>query len=233
MNEIRYCATGCKSNSRPRQTEGPSQLCNRCENDLHKWLREIPDLYALLPGYLLPGAVEKNPDSTTTKRSEVAAPVRLEILDLLDTRRGRIWQGTAPAHDRRGVIGTLQTYVDRLREERNLTTPHPDTNVAAACALLDRHRLWIAEQTWIDELHNDIKQLHRELSDATGNYRRPPVGRCHVIPENADTACGGPLFANNYGGVHCARCQATWDAAHLRQLGLAQAQQQEVTNEPA
>ena len=224
MSEINYCQVGCKNGKDKRQTEGKSKLCKRCEDNLHHWLTKIPDLYAILPGYLIPGSIEKNPDSKATKRAEVGSPIRLEVIDLLDNRLGRKWLGTAAAHDRRGVAGTLQVHVDRLREERNLTNPHDDTSVTTACTLLDRHRLWIAEQDWAAYLHDDLKQTHRELSDATGNYRRPPVGRCHLPTDNDDT-CGGPLYANTYGGVHCAKCHAVWDAAHLRQLGLAQAQE--------
>lgn len=228
MNTINYCRNGCKSEGKPRQTEGKSQLCRHCEDNLHTWLTKIPDLYALLPGYAIPGSAEKNPDSKATKRAVVSAPLRLDVIDLLDNRLGRKWNGTAAAHDRRGVAGTLQVHVDRLREERNLTQRHDDTSISAACALLDRHRLWIAEQDWISYLYADIKQTHRELSDATGNYRRPPIGRCH-LPTEDDTTCDGPLFANTYGGVHCARCSATWDAQELRLLGLAQAQAQQET----
>ncbi|MCY1312923.1 hypothetical protein D9M70_633960 [compost metagenome] len=61
------------------------------------------------------------------------------------------------------------------------------------------------------------------MADAVGEYRRPPVGRCHVDTDDGAT-CGGKLFANPYGGVRCARCQATWDASELRILGLALAQ---------
>lgn len=220
---VRYCATGCISPDQQRkQTEAKSNLCRRCEENLHTWLTKIPELYIGLALYLQPGTVEKNPDSKATKRATLGAPVRLEVLDLLDTRRGRIWNGTAPAHDRRGVAGTLQVHVDRLREERPLTAAHDDTDISASCRLLDRHRLWIAEQDWVSYLYDDLKQLHRELADANGEYRRPPVGKCHVEGDDGK-ACGGPLFANNYGGVHCAKCKAAWDAAHLRQLGLAQA----------
>lgn len=228
MSEIRYCANGCTKAGTRTTTDNKSTLCRRCEDNIHTWLTKIPDLYTLLPGYTLPGTTDKNPDSKATKKAQLAAPIRLDVIDLLDNRKGRIWNGTAPAHDRRGVAGTLQVHVDRLREERHLTTPHDDTNITAACALLDRHRLWIAEQDWATYLHDDLKQTHRELSDATGDYRRPPVGRCHVIPEDGDR-CGGPLFANTYGGVHCPKCGATWDANHLRQLGLAQAEAQQET----
>jgi hypothetical protein len=151
--------------------------------------------------------------------------MRLEVVDLLDERLGRKWAGLTPTGDRRGTIGTLQAWTDTIHEGRQFTTARPDT-VVTHCAYLRRHLFWATEQDWISDMSGEIKNLHRALSDAAGIYRRPPVGRCHVIPEDGDKACGGPLFASDYGGVHCARCAASWDANHLRQLGLAQAEQE-------
>lgn len=226
MSDITYCANRCTSgpDKRRRTTKPPSQLCGPCETDLHRWLTAIPQNYALLPQFINHGTAEKNPDSKATKRAEAPAPMRLEVIDLLDTRLGRKWLGTAPADDRRGILGTLQSHVDHLRDERSLAPSDP--TVATACALLDRHRLWLAEQDWIDELYADVKAAHRSIADAIGDYRRPPVGRCHIATDD-DPACGGPLFANTYGGVRCAKCKAEWDADHLRQLGLAQAAAQQ------
>lgn len=226
MTEIRYCSNKCKRDSPdseriPVQVDPPSRICRRCEDNIHDWLTQLPDLYALLPLFAIPGTVEKNPESKSTKRSEVEAPIRLDVIDLLDTRLGRIWLGTAPAHDRRGVVGTLMVYAEQLVEERPLSTP-PAPNVSALCTLLDRHRLWLGEQDWITLFHDELKTIHRACSDANGDYRRPPVGHCHI--EGDDGPCKGPLFANKNGGVRCAKCAATWDATHLRQLGLAQAE---------
>lgn len=224
--DITYCANGCKQGGKNRvQTTPPSKICARCEDRIHSWLTKIPDAYALLPTFIEHGSTDPNPGSKTTKRAEVAAPMRLEIIDLLDTRFGRKWLGTAAANDRRGVAGALKVHVERLQEERPLTTDHDHRSVSAACALLDRHRLWIAEQDWVTYLYDDLHDLHRALSDAIGNYRRPPVGRCHLVLDNDDT-CAGKLYANAYGGVRCARCAATWDAGELRLLGLALAQQE-------
>lgn len=221
--EITYCANGCKTAAKLKaRTNGPSRLCSKCEDRLHQWLTKIPDAYALLPGFIEPGTAEPNPGSKATKKAEVAAPIRLEVLDLLDNRHGRQWLGTAPAHDRRGVAGVLQSHVERLQEERPLTAEHDDRNVTAACALLDKHRFWLAEREWITDIYEDIQKLNREISDAIGEYRRPPVGRCHIDSDKGP--CDGKLFATAYGGVHCVRCQATWDAGELRLLGMALAQ---------
>lgn len=230
MSKVLYCVIGCtrrgrEGNKLPVTTEPPSLLCTHCEDRLHRWLQQIPDHYALLPSVVEHGSIEPNPGSKSTKAAVAPAPLRLEVLDLLDARLGRRWNGTVPAYrDRRGIVGTLQAHCDRLVEERRLDVG--TVTVAGACALLDRHRLWLAEQPWVEHLYAEIKTVHRSLADAVGDYRRPSVGRCHVVPEDAENPCGGGLYASPYGGVRCGRCGTTWDAGHLRQLGLAQAKEQ-------
>lgn len=229
MSEIRYCGNGCTRRDGDRRDpiqlspDTRSRICGRCENDLDTWLDHIADNYGRLPGFILHGTTERNPDSKTTKRAEAAAPMRLEVIDLLDERLGRKWQGLTPTTDRRGVVGTLQAHAEAVQDGRNLTADLPAT-VTGYVAFLRRHLLWIAEQDWVTDFTTEIKALHRSVSEAAGIYRRPPVGHCHVATDDDGAVCGGPLFASNYGGVHCARCSATWDADHLRQLGLAQAQ---------
>lgn len=228
MSDIRYCANGCTrrdDNQRNRvqlPTDTRSNVCGRCESNLGKWLHDIPNHYAMLPRFIQHGTAEKNPDSKATKRSEAAAPMRLEVIDLLDERLGRKWSGLTPTEDRRGVIGTLQAHSERVRDERDLTLT-AGTTVTEYADFLLRHLLWICEQDWAAEFTDEIKTLARSIADAAGIYRRPPVGRCHVPVDDDGTACNGPLFASDYGGVNCTRCASTWDAAHLRQLGLAQA----------
>lgn len=224
---IRYCVNGCTrrdGNRRDRvqlTRDNASRICGRCEANLTDWLTTIPQHYALLPRFTQHGTTEQNPETKTTKRSEAAAPMRLEVIDLLDERLGRKWSGMTPTTDRRGVIGILQAWTETVHDGRNLTAALP-TTVAAHCAFLRRHMLWIVEQEWVTDFTAEVKALNRAVSEAAGIYRRPPVGTCHVIPEDATQPCGGPLFASQYGGVYCARCTATWDPDHLRQLGLAQ-----------
>jgi hypothetical protein len=220
------CLTGCRTapdddgNRHPVRTEHPSLLCHRCEDRLQTWLERIPEAYADLPMFVQPGSVDANPESQATKRAHPPVPLRLEVVDLLDQRLGRRWLGTQPAEDRHGAVGVLETWARLVREERNIDPAGPATVVGEAAFLL-RHRLWIVEQPWVDEFYDDIKTLHRAISDAVGDYRPRPVGRCHVPDGQSD--CGGPLMPSPWGGVRCGRCGSTWDAGHLRQLGLAQA----------
>lgn len=220
--EIRYCENGCTrrhgDEQIPATTEAKSRLCGQCEDRLNTWLTKIPDTYALLPGFVEHGTTEPDPDKRSTKTINAAAPMRLDIIDLLDTRRGRKWQGTEPTDDRRGVLGSLQPHVDRLIEERPLTSALP-AHVAGCCNLLQRHRLWLAEQDWIADLYEDIRILNRNLSNAVGDYRQKPVGHCPAVTDDSDE-CGGPIFAS-LTGAHCARCGGTWQADQLRLLGGA------------
>lgn len=227
MTDIRYCATGCKTAGKPRQIEAPAAICRSCEDNIRKWLASIPTNYALLPTFVEHGTTERNPDQGAVKRIHAPAPMRLEIIDLLDTRRGRKWLGTDVTSDRRGVVGTLLAWATEVIDGRELTI-QPHHTVVSLCDFLCRHIPWVIEQGWASDMHAELKTLDRALKDAIGDYRPRPVGKCHVDTED-NVACGGPLLANNFGGVMCPRCGATWDASKLRVLGLALATQEPKT----
>lgn len=222
MTEVIYCANGCTKPAdvgerTPVQTEPPSLLCRRCENDFLKWLDGIPDRYAQLPRHLLPGTTEKNPDSKATKAAHAPTPVSLNTIDLMDERLGRRWQGTEPSADRRGILGLLLVHTERLRDERTLRTDLKPT-VAREAATLRAHFDWLTQQAWVTDVHADCKIIFRTLGDAIGIHRQKPVGKCPV--DTDDGLCAGPLLASPYGSVFCPKCQATWDANELRRLGL-------------
>lgn len=226
--EIRYCSNMCKrrngDESYPATTEGKSNLCNQCEDRLKDWLGRIPDNYALLPFFVEHGTTESNPESKATKSANAPAPMRLDAIDLLDTRRGRKWLGTEVTTDRRGTIGVLQAWVELVCDERPVKHP-ASISVVSACELLTRHRLWVAEQEWVPDFYDEIRKLHRTIADAIGDYRPKPVGRCTHTPEDAETACGGPLYPRETGGVSCAKCHEHTKEEHLRILGAALTQQ--------
>lgn len=230
MTEIVYCANGCQRTYEgqhiPITTTPPSQLCNHCEDNLRRYLTEIPDRYTQLALFIDPDTQPNdNPDTKKTRRQiHSPAPLRIEIVDLMDERRGRKWQGTQPTTDRRGTLGTLHAIAQEIRETRNLPKLTTRPTVAGEAALALKHLFWLAEQEWIPDTYDELRTLHRQLGDAIGEHRPRPVGTCVVA--NEDGECGGPLLPSRLGGVHCPRCQSTWDIDDLHRLGLTLGQEQ-------
>lgn len=122
------CGNGCTTGHGPARTpvlcDGQARLCPACLERLDTWLRQIPETYALLPYVVEHGTVSTNPEMATTKRPDPPAPLRLEVMDLLDSRRG--WQYDPVAghpmlsDNRRGVFGVILEPAARVRLERGL-----------------------------------------------------------------------------------------------------------------
>jgi hypothetical protein len=224
MSTTLHCGNGCTrintDNHREPVAAWHGHLCRTCVGRLEKWLREIPERYALVPQYLLPSAdLDANPESKATKRPVAPPPVRVAALDLLDTRLGRKWQGTEPTTDRRGALGTLLAIANEIRANRGSTTRHT-SNVLHEADTIRGQLDWLTQQDWVVESYQEIRILHRELGDATGQYPPKPVGTCYVIPDGQQDECGGPLLPS-ISGVNCPRCGTRWGHDELRRVGMA------------
>lgn len=121
------CANGCHTGSggewHPVETEGTNTICAACIERLDTWLRSIPDLYHQLPIVLEHGTVPADPGTKQTKRPDPPAPMRLEVTDMLDTRRTVQYDEAGwpiLADNRRGVFGALLAWAAQVRRERNL-----------------------------------------------------------------------------------------------------------------
>lgn len=218
--ELTYCIRGCTRRV-PGNDDEPviatnGQLCRPCANRFEKWLREIPEHYALLPQYVLPMTDrDANPDSKATKRTNAPAPLRVDVIDLLDERRGRKWLATEATNDRRGTLGTVHAIATYIRESRNTDTRLKPT-VSRETDTIIRNLDWLLADPSLGDTYEEIRILHRQLSDAIGVYRQKPVGRCTVDID--DKPCGGPLLPHD-NGVNCIHCGAHWDQNLLRFLG--------------
>lgn len=256
------CLNGCQ---RPQDgvmvavpCQGAQLLCPECSARIDKWLRAVPDSYALLDEVRDHGTVPSDPGTKHTKRPDAPAPMRLEVDDLLDSRRGYQYDddGTPILSDnRRGVLGIVHAWAQLIRDQRQQParctcghhaighthygdirctakkcgchgyTPIPPT-VTAECELLITNLPWCVEQDFAGDLYDEIRQLHRTLTDTLGDYRARPVGSCAVLGERPGVPlpvlCGGALVMDREGhGVRCVRCGVTVRADEgLRELGL-------------
>lgn len=244
------CLNGCESRqSSPASKvhcEPDQLLCPRCGARLDKWLRGIPDNYALLPHVADHGTVAADPGTKATKRPDPPAPMRLEVTDLLDTRDGR------------GVLGVVHSWAELVRDQRHDTRPctcdharpsHTDNRCSAIgcpcrdytpvtatvtreCAYLITNLAWCTGQEFAGDLYSEIKQLARTLDDTVGEYRPKPVGSCHAFitgelgelddPQPVQVLCGGALVMEKESrSVKCLRCGQRHEAnEQLRALGL-------------
>lgn len=165
-----------------RQQQTNDALCLVCIEDLSAWLRSIPDLYAELGSVRLPGSVSVcGPRSGPLSRTSSAAPVRLEVLDLLD--RGetlrRLWEWCGPA-------------------DKGL-------DVRAICDGFRHHLLGIVTEPWAGDFWRAMRALCRDLGRAVGEPEDRPVGKCSN-PTDAGL-CRGQLFRTEDGAaVYCRRC---------------------------
>lgn len=237
------CLNGCESQQGDARSkvhcEPGKLLCPRCGDRLDKWLRGIPDHYTLLPAVIAHGTVPSDPGTKHTKRPDPPAPMRLEVIDLLDTRPGY------------GVLAVLHSWGDLVRDQRYDARPcvcdhamsghtghcsaqgcgcqhyRPvEATVSRECAYLITNLPWCLSQDYARDLYDEIRILARTLSDTVGEYRPKPVGRCASLRDVEGTTvqvlCGGALVMDREGaGVHCLKCAREYSASlELRALGL-------------
>lgn len=223
MSDNTGCINGCTrtnqdGNREPTQARN-GRLCNGCYDRLEKWLREIPERYALVPQFLTQAStIDENPGSKKRAKRPVApTPVRVGALDLLDTRLGRKWQGTEPTEDRRGALGSLLAIANEIRSLRG-SPNKPDSHVLTEADYIRLSLELLAHQEWVNDAYKEIKHLHRDLGDAIGVYPPKPVGKCPNTPEGQTDECAGPLLPD-HSGVICPRCGRHWDHNQLGLLG--------------
>jgi hypothetical protein len=185
-----------------------------------RWLKESIDdvviAYALLPHFYEPGTAVDDGHQVKGKRVDPPAPVRLDVVALLDRR-------TIARHpgDIVPVLAILEAWARLVREERKVQPCQRRATVTSEAGTLLGHLDWIICQPWVDELAREIREVKSALHSAIGDHAPRPVGTCPVIhPETGE--CGGKLYQDRYGGmsVTCRKCGETWGETELRRLGL-------------
>lgn len=247
QNCLNGCSRGAGDAREQVLCEPGTQMCRSCTDRLDTWLRQIPDNYALLPHVVDHGSVPADPGTKHTKRPDPPAPMRLDVVDLLDVRPGF------------GVLGVVHSWAELVREERrqpqrcvcgHMALGHPQQghctatrctcagyrpavhSVSGECGVLVANLPWAVQQDWIGDLYAEVKQLHRTLADTVGEYRRKPVGKCAAFvnvaigqindPATTQVLCGGALVMETEGtAVRCLSCGTRHEANQgLRELGL-------------
>jgi len=180
-------------------------------------LHYIIETTAVLPHFLEPGTAVDDGHQVKGKRVDPPAPVRLDVIALLDRR-------TLARHpgDLIPVLAILEAWATLIRDQRKIRNPRITTVTTEASTLI-AHLEWATTQPWIPDLAAELRDVKSALHSAIGDHAPRPVGTCPVIhPDTGE--CGGKLYQDRYGGmsVTCRKCGETWGETELRRLGLMQ-----------
>lgn len=157
-------------------------------DEVRTWLRDIPELCALLPDAAATRTAIEGPRPAPGSRP----PVRLDVLHLLDGRDKHRDANMATCDpDRQGVLPYLFGWVrdieaDALDQSPELPPEAPEVpTVAGCCAWLTAMLPFAATLPQWFELADGIKVVHSRLRSATAGVRdveqRPvPCTRCKV-----------------------------------------------------
>lgn len=239
-------ATRCVlRHDKPRRALPAALVCAKHDQALRDDLRDIEILYALLDHVVEPGSVVADELIRYAKRPDPAAPIRLEVAVLRDTRT--TWDPSQA--DAVSVLAVVAGWATIVREDQRLTAP-PHATITSEVSTLRVQHDYATAQDWVDEYAKDIHRAAQALRHVCGEHEGQPVGRCTVqitgCPGSALCSCGchdgsgnpctmpggcgtqllgtcnGPIFPDRYGlmRVRCARCGETWDQDDLRRLGL-------------
>ncbi|WP_189061144.1 hypothetical protein [Longimycelium tulufanense] len=206
---------------------GYTYACDRCVDDTRRRLREL-EQYALVltltAGPLRAGTSRRAPGYTSR------SPARDDVVVMLDVRSA----GGASVHrlhdprdadeqPYRSILGSLAGIADWIREEQQVTRPSGPPQLVREVGYLLGQLAWCAQQQWIDELADDIRELHAQARQLAGDAPPRPLGTCIVV------GCTGtvyPVQLRTVEGIHdgarCSICHRTYDGLDLVRLRVAQ-----------
>lgn len=158
------------------------------------------------------------------------APMRLDVLHLVDEREKPLWWGEDPREadlqDRYGVLWSLASWSRVISDEMPdapylAETPTVVSEVQYLASAWD----WISQQQWADELCQDVSSLAAQCRSSLGIRReyRPRCRYCRntVVPVDAD---GQPSTWDLCAYGRCTGCEATFaPGPELATLGKVQA----------
>jgi predicted RNA-binding Zn-ribbon protein involved in translation (DUF1610 family) len=196
--------------------------------DVARMLGEIPELFALLPLYGLPGSTPPDPDARRGTSSPAKPPTVLDVVDLLDTREKPqaddgerdVELDKRAGYRRLGILPTLGLWVsmvaaelDDMDEPVEVCCPDRQHTVAGECAWLTTHLDRILELH--PDFPEDVEWMWRDLRRVVGE-RDPLTFYCPKCGWRIEPQDDATWF-------RCTGCPQTWRMdAEIRRLGATQ-----------
>jgi hypothetical protein len=210
---------------------GYHYACDRCVNTMRVWLRELEDYAAIIV------AMRSTPSAHPTGSIGVAwgskPPVSLTRLSVMDTRsksREEVERKSpefdptgADEHDFvRSLPNAIHGMAAWIREEYEQPEPTHWTLVSELRFLRAEISRMAIEQ-WVNELHEDLKELHHHARSLAKDSPPGPLGHCLTLD------CKGTVYptaikdsAGKHDGGRCDTCQRPYTGPDLVRLGVSE-----------
>lgn len=220
----------------PDRDAGPGRYgCWDCVNTLLRVLRELEN-------YTLMLAVSTTPARRRTERRAPGfgsrSPARDHVLAALDPRSlpGDVDADGRPLPHRpedtaawpRSITASIAGIAEWLRDEQDHPHPGGRSLFSRDLGYLRTALDWCSRQPWIDELADDLRELHAQARAHTGDAPPPPLGTC------LNVGCEGLVYPATIGhhdehgedgprdGARCRDCRRVYDGLDLIRLHVAQ-----------
>lgn len=211
---------------------GPRYGCTGCVSKMRGYLRELEDHVAIILS--MRGSIGSKPHGSVGVSFGSKPPVSLTSLALLDTRSTTAdhVERNSPAFDPVGAdehdhVRSLPSAIHDtavwIRGERDESDPKSWTLVSELrylATVLD----WCAQQQWVNELHDDLRDLHVTARALAKDKPPGPLGHCLVA------TCSGTVFPatvrdaqGRHDGGRCDTCKDTYTGSRLAYLGAQEA----------
>ena len=207
---VGWCVLGCRPAGNPRAAEPGWVVCARCVNRLAWRLHDIPDLFAMLDEFVVPGVVGAAGGRRAPGFSS-RSPARDDVIALRDRRTTATSEG-----DPHSALEVLAAWADNVRDDLALDPPAGARSVAGEARLLSARLGHIAAAGWVAAFAEEISELHQALRRVTGTATRiVDLGPCPADTIDGETGdqrtCGAVLRAElDAEACECRRCGAVW-----------------------
>jgi hypothetical protein len=200
---------------------GRLYACDDCIDLIRRRLREL-ETYALVL------AVTLTPLRTGTSRRAPGygsrSPARDDAIVMLDLRSRSGGEGPDDEDEPpRSILGGLAQIADWIREEQDVSRPSGPPILSREVGYLLGQISWCAGRQWVDELADDVHQLHVQARRLAGDAPPGPLGACIAV------GCGGDVYAASLrtrdgreDGARCRACGREYSGLDLVRLQVAQ-----------
>jgi hypothetical protein len=206
---------------------GHRYACNKCTNKMRQWLRDLEGYAAIIIATPAPLRATTNGSIGGAYSSRV--PARDDAAVILDYRSGA---GAAVFRLRdprdmdddpiRSLPGSIHGIACWIREEHDESEPARWTLVSELHYLIGKIESCVHAQ-WINELHDDLRELHAQARAVAGDQPDKPLGTCMNID------CDGDVHraeltrdGEKEDGARCVTCKRAYFGLDYVRLQAAQ-----------